>query len=92
MGDNIMTVSPVRALSDAEVTQRLGQVYAYILQLARANNHDEERSKESTLDATSRTGALEQISSGDVFPTGSPSPEDNSPDPTVGAYEGVYTK
>ena len=81
----------------AEVTQRLAQAYAYILELARADNHDEEenQSKESTLDATSgtgeTTGALEQKSSGDN-PFRVASAEDNSPDPTVGAYEGVYTK
>ena len=94
LGDNIMTVSPVRALSDAEVTQRLGQVYAYILQLARANNHDEEenRGNETIPDATSgtseTTSTLQQKSSGDNNPVREASPEDNSPDLTVGAYDG----
>ena len=91
-----MKVSPLRALSDAEVRRRVAQAYACILELARANNHDEEenRSKESTLDATSgtgeTTGALEQKSSGDNNPSREASPEAHSPHQTLGAHQGEY--
>ena len=98
MTEHQTTVVHSAGSGDINVTQRLTQVYTYILELARANNHDEEenRSKESTLDATSgtgeTTGALEQKSSGDNHPSREASPEDHSPDPKVGAYEGVYQK
>ena len=96
MIDHQTTVVHLPGSGDINVRRRVAQVYAYILEIARVSNSDEEenRSKESTLDATpgtgETTGTLQQKPSGDSNPRREASPEAHSPHQTLGAHQGEY--